>query len=133
MHTSRGFTTIEALVAGVLILVAVLELAGIAPDPRQLAIVATQETEAAAAAQQYVDSLGTHIRSSGGNHDLPVATFAAAGGFTLSNNGCPMTKEVPGLYECAGTATWTYDGATHAVTVKAFVSASQLRAATQPD
>jgi len=137
---SKGFTVIEALIAIVMLVGVMLALFGVVPRVFQNASHDAVRTQAAAVAQQYLDSLRQYVQANGSNAGLPAAptlaiddgdTYMGAGTpapgaspstFVLSNNACPLVGGTSLMYDCQVTATWTQNGRLNSLTLESYVT-----------
>ena len=138
MTGRRGFTIIEALIALVLLIGVMLALLAIVPTAFRNAARDSQATQAATAAQEYLDALRYHIKNNGSNANLPApATIAvdagnsfvgsnspnpSPGSFTLTNNNCPLVVGSTLMFHCIVTAGWTEDGQPRSLNVESYVT-----------
>lgn len=140
LSTHRGFTIIEALIAIVTLIFVMMALVGTVPSAFQYASRDGVRMEAAAAAQQYLDSLHQYVQHNGTNSNLPAAPAlgidsgnqymgsnapmpsSSPGTFGLTNNGCPSVAGSSREYDCSVTAAWTQDGQPNTLTVESYVT-----------
>lgn len=139
MHKQRAFTIIEAMVAMVVLIGAILALLGIVPASLSNASRDSQRVEAMAASHQYLDSLRQYVQNFGTNTSLPAppslaidagdtyadpnTPIASPGNFTFANNGCPFVALSSRMYDCVVTASWTEAGEARSVSVESYVTA----------
>ena len=142
LSTRRGFTVIEALIAIVVLIVAMLALLGTVTVYFQYASRDGVRMQAASAAQQYLDSLHQYVQHNGTNSNLPAAAALTvdegdqymgsnspmpsptAGPITfgMTNNGCPAVAGSSRMYDCQVTVSWTQDNQPDTLTVESYVT-----------
>jgi type II secretory pathway pseudopilin PulG len=141
VHSQRGFTIIEALIALVTLIGVMLTLVGTVPKTFQDSTRDSVRIQAATAAQQYLDSLHQYVADNGTNTALPAAPtigidwgdqymnsntpmpVASPQSFAMTNNGCPFVAGSSRMYDCSVTATWTEDGQARTVVLESYVTA----------
>lgn len=138
-HHERGFSIIEALLAIVMLLLAVLAMLAIIPASFGGTSLDSERIQAVEAGQQYLDSLRQYIRANGTITGLPLppsitidagdsyrsgAALASPGNFTMSPN-CQTVSGTSKLFDCVVTVTWTQNNAGRTVKVETYVASQK--------
>jgi Tfp pilus assembly protein PilV len=137
----RGFTLIEALIAMVVLMIAILAMLSVIPFGFNGAQTNSIQIQAVSVGQQYLEQERYSI-ASGNALVMPSATTVpidpgqafqsngtvaavAPGAFTVTPDKCVTTKysgTYTNVYSCAVTVSWTQSNATHSVTVQSYVT-----------
>jgi Tfp pilus assembly protein PilV len=141
VRTSRGFSLIEALIAMVVLLLAVLAMLSVVPFGFTNVQTNSIDVQAVAVAQQALDDEHNALL-----HALPMPAATTVpidpgqsylaganqnsnyGSFTVTPNGCSSVQLTGSLlsgvntYSCSATVAWTESGATRQVTVQSYVT-----------
>ena len=136
---TRAFTIIEALIAIVLVVSAVLELVAIVPATIGGTMRDSQRLQAIDVGQQYLDTIREYATTNGKITGLPAApaniavdaglsnqdsTIQAAspGVFTITSNCTAAPNAVSGLeWDCVVTVTWTEVSENRSVSVESYI------------
>lgn len=133
-RNARAFTLIEALIAIVILLLALLTMATVIPQSMNGVQRNLERTEATAQAQLYLDTVRNYLANGGSVASLPTAptpaidagskyqasgTITGAGNYALTAS-CPTFGAAS--FDCTVTATWTEDGAQRTASVESYVA-----------
>lgn len=140
---ARAFTIIEALIAIVLVVSAVLGLVAIVPATIGGTMRDSQRMQAIDVGQQYLDRIRVYAASSGKITGLPAAPTDIAvdaglsnqdstikavnpGVFTITSNCTPATGAVSGLeWDCVVTVAWTEASENRSVSVESYITSQK--------